>query len=154
MKHISILVLLFLFIHLSSGCEKESEPSWEFCYGCELTAWEGQYSGDGQFALGVDSAVSEAVEVQLIINNTYDSQLEIKLSSPGVYNENFYGNKEDTKYYFTLAGTSKSIQLNLYQKEVEYRITGVSQKYHLEYDPVTGEDVRVVDKTLSFEVFK
>ena len=143
----------FLVLISFSACKKDNQDEWSFCYNCGLDVWEGYYMGTGDFFVAADGE-SYPAEVQLTIVNTSEDLVEIDIVAPDYYDESFFGRKDDDNYYFTLEGTTKSIQLNLYEKSGAYRITGVSQKYHYEYDPVTDTLEKHVDKSLTFEVNK
>jgi hypothetical protein len=60
----------------------------------------------------------------------------------------FTGEKNNSDYYFDLAGTEKSIHLNLYEKIPNYKLTGIAKTF------TYRDNTLVLEKLVSFEVFK
>lgn len=146
--------LLLIILFVASACKKDNSPDWSFCDGCGLEAWLGHFEGQGTYYLASDGEHTQPTQVLIDIINTYDDQLQIRVVGADYYSEIFSSVKNDNKYYISMGGTTRSLQLNLYEKEGAFRMTGISKKYHVIYDPSLGHDVEVIDEYLSFEVFK
>ena len=156
MKKTTFFILLsgFLLLVLFQHCKKTADE-WAFCAGCGLDAWVGDYTGTGSYYKDVGKEITDGVDVQLEITNPSGNQFFIKVLSPDYYSQSFFSSKNDSNYFFGIESESSSIQINLYKKGDEFKVSGVAKKYHWEwqYEPDTAY-VLIPDHTLSFEVFK
>ena len=143
-----LVILAGLCIVLFSQCNKETE-NFVYCNECSIEEWEGNYSGDGTHFKASTATTKEDVEVIVNISINSNDKLSINVLSPNYLSENFFGSKEDTEHYIQYAGSSKSLDLNLYKKGVEYKLTGTVK---LLKSP--GSDGSNIDETLTFRVFK
>ena len=147
---ISGILLLGFFQH----CKKPTED-WTFCDGCEIDSWVGNYTGTGSYYQDVGNEIIDGVDVLLEIENPSANQFNIKLLAPDYYSQSFFTSKNDSNYYFGIEGATSSIQINLYKKGSDFKVSGVAKKYHWEwqYEPDTAY-VLIPDHTLTFDVFK
>ncbi len=156
MKKTTFLFLIIGLLQLSffQQCKKPAED-WVFCEGCGLDSWVGNYTGTGSYYKDVGNEIIDGVDVLLEIENPSDKQFNIKLLAPDYYSQSFFTSKSNSNYYFGIEGATSSIQMNLYIKGSDFKVTGVAKKYHWEwqYEPDTAY-VLIPDHTLSFEVFK
>ncbi len=139
-----LVVLLLLW-----GCGKTDNRQWVFCDGCSLSVWEGDYSGDGTYynrANGTNG--DKKIPVSVSIELTGEQSLKGSISSKDIIPFEFSGTKTDSDYYFSYAGSTQSVSLNLYKSDSDYKLTGTAKRYHVKNDSV------VVDESLSFEVIK
>lgn len=90
--------------------------------------------------------------MQLTIEQIALENLKIRVVAPDIYAETFYGNKNDSTYYLTINGTSKSLIMNLKTNGNELKLTGTAKNFHWVYDP--DSTYLVTDKTLAFDVLK
>ena len=147
MKKLSVL-FFFAFLLFASCGKQNSEPDWQFCDGCPNSAWAGEYEGTGAFFSKNNPDKTEEIPLIITINELLDNRLGIIVKSPNKFYASYYGVKDDTAYYFDMAGTEKSIHLNLYKKEENYKLTGNAKTY------VIVNDTAVVNKAVSFEILK
>ena len=149
-----LLISGILLLGLFQYCKKPTED-WAFCTGCGIDSWVGNYSGTGSYYKDEGHEITDGVDVQLEIENPSGNQFFIKILAPGYYSQSFFSSKTDSLYYFNIANQSSSINMNLYKKGSEYKVSGVAKKYHWEwqYEPDTVW-VMIPDHTLSFDVFK
>ncbi len=138
----AVLALLF------AGCRKTGND-WTFCNGCDRTVWLGTFSGSGNYYNAYDGNMPRNVPVTLLIDSLSGQTLKITVVSNPDFSWAFAGQKKDNTYYLTLAGSSQSLSLNLYQKSGAYKFTGTAKKFHR-----PKPDSVVLDASVSFEVLK
>ncbi len=146
MKKLSLIFWFALLIF--SSCSKENEPDWEFCDGCSNSEWAGVYEGAGLFFSKNNPDVTKEVAVKIAIDDLSDFRLNIVVSSPNNFYASYNGVKNDSAYYFDLAGSEKSIHLNLHKSDAYYKLSGNVKTYFVENDTVK------LDKSISFEILK
>jgi len=146
MKQFSVIFLFALLFFTS--CTKESEPDWKFCDGCPNSEWAGVYEGAGAFFSKNNPDITEEVAVKITIDDLPDFRLNIVVSAPNNFYASYNGVKADSVYYFDLAGSEKSIHLNLHESGADYKLFGNAKTYYVEHDTVK------VDKSISFEILK
>ena len=147
-KALSILIFLsgvLLFMH----CKKETED-WVFC-NCGIDSWVGEYEGNGNYYKD-EEVDAETVNVQINIEQFSSKNLTISVIAPEAYSQTFYGIKDDSTYYLTINGSSKSLIMNLKKKGNELKLIGTAKNFHWE----TNEDSTflVTDKMLAFNVLQ
>ena len=137
-----------VFLVFIWGCNKNNED-WMFCNGCDLSVWEGSYTGEGVYynRLNGDNN-QEKVPVAITIELLGGQSFKGTISSKDIVSFSFTGTKTDTDYYFNLAGSNQSVTLNLYKSSDKYKLTGTAKRYHIKNDTV------VIDESLSYEVIK
>ncbi|MCF6169407.1 MAG: hypothetical protein L3J66_00330 [Bacteroidales bacterium] len=150
-KTFIIFVSVFLTAGFCQQCKKTVEE-WAFCEGCGLESWAGKYNGTGSYYKDETNEIVDGVEVQLEIENPSANQFLIKVLAPDYYSQSFFSTKSDSLYYFSIANQTNSINMNLYKKGSEFKITGVAKKGHLEW--VDSVYVIVPDHSLTFELYK
>ena len=143
-----LTVFFFLLLFLIASCSKPDEPDWTFCDGCPNSEWAGVYEGTGAYYSKFHPDKTENIPVTITITEQQDYRIGIVVKSPNKFYASFNGVKDDTEYYFDMAGTEKSIHLSLYKKENEYKLTGNTKKY------VTENDTVKVNQSVSFEILK
>ena len=144
----SLIILAALCIFLFSQCKKETED-FVYCGQCSIEEWKGNFVGNGTHFKSSTGTTTEDVEVVVNINITSESKLSINVLSPNLLSENFFGSKENDEHYIQFAGSSKSLDLSLYKKGEEYKITGT-----VKILKSPGSDGSSIDETLTFRVFK
>lgn len=149
MKKVVSIVSVIILLSVFAQCKKETDD-WIFC-NCVIDEWIGDYSGSGNYYKG-EEVDAQQVDVQLTIEQIAPENLKIQVVAPDVYTETFYGNKNDSTYYLTINGTSKSLIMNLKVKDNELKLTGTAKNFHWVYDP--DSTYLVTDKTLAFDVLK
>ncbi len=148
MKMKFILLSILLVFIFTSSCNKQNETEWNYCTGCTNSTWAGEYEGTGVYYTINNPEETYEVAVIVTINDLPNNQLKIVVSSPNKFYASFTGKKDNNEYYFDLAGTEKSIHLNLYEKTPDYKLTGVAKTF------TYRNDTLVVEKSVSFEAFK
>ncbi len=143
-----IFVLFFTIISFTSCNKNDSAPDWTFCDGCPNSEWAGVYEGTGAYYSKFHPDKTENIPVIITITEQQDYRIGIVVKSPNKFYASFNGVKDDTEYYFDMAGTEKSIHLSLYKKENDYKLTGNTKKY------VTENDTVKVNQSVSFEILK
>lgn len=149
MKKVVSIVSVIILLSVFAQCKKETDD-WIFC-NCVIDEWIGDYNGSGNYYKG-EEVDAQQVDVQLTIEQIAPENLKIQVVAPDVYTETFYGNKNDSTYYLTINGTSKSLIMNLKVKDNELKLTGTAKNFHWVYDP--DSTYLVTDKTLAFDVLK
>lgn len=142
-----IVAIMVLFVVFFQNCKKDNS-TYSFCTGCPIEAWAGDYSGTGTYFTTNTGETIPDVEVDLIIENPGGNNLKINITSPKHVSFQFFGAKDNDEHYFTIAGSTQSLNLTLYQKGNEYKINGTAKTY------ISAKDSIVVDKVLTFRVFK
>jgi hypothetical protein len=140
--------LFVLFVLLLVSCNKNDEPQWHYCNKCTVTEWLGDYKGEGTFYSGYNPNETKDVEIDLSINILYDNKWKIIVSSEENFIISFIGNTVDSSYYYSQAGSTKSINLTLYEMEGDYKITGNAKTYQI------TSDSTILKKSVSFNVIK
>ena len=148
MKIKSILISVLLVLIFASSCKKQSETEWNYCTGCTNNTWAGEYDGTGAYYTINNPEETYEVDVNVTINDLSDNQLKIVVSSHNKFYASFNGKKDNSDYNFDLAGTDKSIHLNLYEKTHDYKLTGVAKTF------TYRNGVLVLEKSVSFEALK
>lgn len=149
MKKVVSIVSVIILLSIFAQCKKETDD-WIFC-NCVIDEWIGDYNGSSNYYKG-EEVDAQQVDVQLTIEQIAPENLKIHVVAPDVYTETFYGNKNDSTYYLTINGTSKSLIMNLKVKDNELKLTGTAKNFHWVYDP--DSTYLVTDKTLAFDVLK
>ncbi len=142
------IVFLFAFFLFASCGKQHNEPDWSFCDGCPNSAWAGEYVGAGAFYSRSNPDVTEEVPLAITINELPDFRLKIEVNSPNKFYASYNGVKDDSVYYFDMAGSEKSIHLNLHKKENDFKLTGNAKTYIIVNDTV------VLNRSVSFEILK
>ena len=148
MKLKFILISVLLVLIFTSSCNKQNETEWNYCTGCTNNTWEGEYEGSGAYHTINNPEETYEIDVIVTINDLSENQLKIVVSSPNKFYASFTGEKNNSDYYFDLAGTEKSIHLTLYEKDSEYKLTGVAKTF------TYRNGTLVLEKSVSFEAFK
>lgn len=147
-KAIGVIVVL-LIATLFFQCKKETDD-WNFCE-CSVESWVGDYIGNGNYYHGEELDYQQC-DVELTIEQITAQNLKIRIVANDCYSETFYGNKNDSTYYLTISGTSKSLNMNLKIKGDQLKLNGTAKNFHWVYDP--DSTYLVPDKTLAFDVVR
>ncbi len=145
-KNITIVILLLCIIVLS-GCKKD-EPGWQYCSDCELSTWTGLYEGEGDYYNGSNDETSPNVLTSIQIENVSGNVLKTTIVVDDKISTSFTSTKNDTKYYYNVPGSNKSLNLNLSTKGEEYKLSGTVKIFHYQ------KDTLVTDHSISFDAFK
>ena len=149
MHKISGILIIVILSVLFTQCKKETDD-WIFC-NCTIESWIGDYAGSGNYYVG-EEVEAQQLDVQLTIEQIAPENLKIRVVAPAVYAETFYGIKDDSTYYLTINGTSKSLIMNLKVKGDELKLSGTSKNFHWKFEGDTS--YLVTDKTMAFDVLK
>lgn len=144
----SLIILCACLIILFQNCKKETED-FSYCSNCEVEEWKGRYTGNGNYFKSSSGETTEDVEVIVTVNITSENNLSVNVLSPNILSQNFFGSKDDPFHYLQFAGSSKSLDLNLYKKGEEYKITGTAKTYK-----APNDDGSNINESLTFRVFK
>jgi hypothetical protein len=125
MRQGTVILIIFLLI-LFQNCNKETED-FSYCTACPLDEWIGDYSGKGTHFKASTAITTEDVDVFLKIKLTSDDNISANLLSPNLYSEVYYGSKDNDQHYIQIAALSKTLDLSLYKKGSEYKITGTAK---------------------------
>lgn len=147
-KTLSILIFLSVVL-LFMQCKKETED-WVFC-NCGIDSWVGGYTGNGNYYQD-EEVDTETVSVQVNIEQFSSKNLTISVIAPDVYSQTFYGIKDDSTYYLTINGSSKSLIMNLKKKGNELKLIGTAKNFH--WETTDDSTFLVTDKTLAFDVLQ
>jgi hypothetical protein len=142
---ISVLISIFFF----QNCKKSGD-NFVYCEGCFLSSWDGYFQGTGTYFTALTGETFENVEVDINIDNTYDSTLSINVQAPTYLSENFTASKNDQKYYMNIGTGERTLDLGLKKKGNEYKIEGTLKLNSWNKIDSTWS----VNKSLTFEVFK
>ncbi len=137
----STIIVLFVILTFS-GCKK-SEESWSFCEGCNLNEWVGTYEGTGTYFKEANMFNDYDVPTTITIENPEGNLLSSIVIAGDYLNLGFESNKSDDHYYYSIAGSVKTLHLSLSRKGNDLRLTGTAEEYK-------GNRV----ESISFEVFK
>lgn len=147
MQKQSLLFIFFLLLIISLGCKKETS-SWQYCDECELSAWVGEYQGDGDYYNGSTEQTTLNVPTSLKIENISGNVLKTTIVVDDQLTTSFTSTKNDTKYYYDVPGSNKSMNLTLSIKDTEYKLSGTVKLFHYQKDTI------VIDQSISFDTFK
>ncbi len=142
-----IVVIMILFVVFFENCKKDN-TTYSYCTGCPVEAWAGNYSGTGTYYTSNTGETIPDVVVEVNIGNPGGNNLKVNVTAPDHVSFQFFGTKNNDEPYFSLAGTTSSLDLTLYQKGNEYKINGTAKTYQ------TIRDSVMVNKALTFRVFK
>ena len=104
--------------------------------------------GAGAFYSRSNPDVTEEVPLAITINELPDFHLKIEVKSPNKFYASYNGVKDDSVYYFDMAGSEKSIHLNLHKTDNDFKLTGNAKTYIIVNDTV------VLNRSVSFEILK
>ncbi len=150
-NHLTAITVIIVsgVILLLGQCKKDSDD-YSYCTGCPVDAWVGDFSGTGIYFTSPTGETFEDVDVEVSIENPGGNNLKINITAPNYVSFQFFGSKSNDEHYFTIAGTSQSLDLTLYKHKngADYKINGTAKTYENKKDSV------LVDKSLTFSVFK
>jgi hypothetical protein len=149
MKKISGILLIVILSMVFSHCKKETDD-WIFC-NCTIDSWIGTYAGSANYYEG-EEVDAQQLDMQLTIEQFAPENLKIRVVAQDVYAETFYGIKNDSTYYLTINGSTKSLIMNLKVKGDELKLSGTAKNFHWKFEGDTS--YLVTDKTLAFDVLK
>lgn len=144
-----LVISAFFFIFFFQDCKK-SDENFSYCEGCFLSAWEGYFEGTGTYFTANTGETFENIEVEVNIDNTYDSILAINVKASAYISENFTVSKNDQKYYMNIGTGARTLDLGLKKKGNEYKIDGTLKLNSWNKIDSTWS----VNKSLTFEAFK
>lgn len=139
--------MLLAFLILFQNCKKEE--NFTYCTDCALETWVGDYSGSGAYFDASNGNTSDT-EVEISIENPYNDLLEIHVKAEQYLSEKYTTSKDDTQHYITINSGAKSLDLSLYQKDLEYKLNGTLKHNHWN----NKDSVWVMDRSLTFSVNK
>ncbi len=122
-----IIVLLTLIAVGFQNCKKEKE-NFTYCTGCPIFSWVGYYSGTGTYFTANTGETVDNIEVNINIENTYDSNLVIHVEAPNYISESFSKSKTDDKYYILIGSGARTLDLGLKRSGNQYRLNGTLKK--------------------------
>jgi len=138
-----VLVVLILIV----GCKKK-EPGWLYCDDCDLSTWEGSYEGEGDYYNGSTEQTTLNLSTSVQIDNISGNVLKTKIVVEDKMSTSFTSSKNDTEYYYDVAGSNKSLAITLSTKGQDTKLSGTVKLFHYQ------KDTLVVDQSISFEVYK
>lgn len=147
MKKLALISIFFVAV-LFQDCKK-SDDNFSYCTGCPISSWEGYYLGSGSYFTSTTGETFD-VEVEVTIDNTYDSTMAINVNAPAYLSENFTVSKNDQNYYLTIGSGARTLDLGLKKKGNEYKIDGTLKLNSWSKIDSTW----TVNKSLTFETFK
>jgi len=148
MKKLLTTILLFS-VFFFQDCNK-SNDNFSYCDGCFLSAWDGYFQGSGTYFTANTGDTFENVEVEVNIDNTYDSTLAINVKASTYISENFTVTKQNQKYYMNIGTGARTLDLGLKKNGNEYKIDGTLKLNSWSKIDSTWS----VNESLTFEVFK
>lgn len=140
--------MLSLLVVLFQNCNKE-EDDFVYCTDCPIEEWDGNFTGSGTFFKASSGTTTEDVQVSVNISIKSGDKLAVNVLSPNLFSKSFQGTKEDSNHYMQFAGSNQSLDLSLYKKGTEYKITGTAKTYKI---PSGGG--LAINESLTFRVFK
>ena len=142
------IIIIAGFLFLFTNCKKDETEDFSYCTGCPIEEWVGDFAGKGTYFKASTGTTQEDIDVTLKVKITSGDNLSFNILAPNYFSQVFYGSKDNDQHYIQIAGTAKSLDLNLYKKVTEYKITGTAKTYKTPADGGT-----VIDETLTFRVF-
>jgi len=144
-----LMISVFISVLFFQNCNKSGD-NFTYCDGCFLLAWEGYFNGTGTYFTANTGDTFENIEVEVNINNTYDSTLAINVKASDYISENFTVSKNDQNYYMNIGSDARTLDLGLKKKGNEYKIDGTLKINSWNKIDSTWN----VNKSLTFEAFK
>ena len=136
-------------LFITESCKKSEEvDDYLLCPECTNEEISGDYFGNGMYYTDNNTDISEDVEVNLNINHIEGKINEINIEVPNKFSSSYFVIKEDGSAAMTISGTTQSINITIYKKSNEYRISGTAKKYHAQADST------FIDHSVSFTVLK
>jgi len=149
MKNLILITIVFLALFFQN-CKKDEQDDYSYCTGCPVDAWVGEYTGTGDYFTAATGETFEDVEVEVTITNPVGNNLKIDIVAPNHISFQFFGAKNDDEHYFRLAGSTRSLDMNLYKNSngTDYKINGTAKTFQSARDSIE------VIQSLTFRVFK
>ncbi len=148
MKQLAILLLIVGGI-LFSQCNKE-EDNFSYCTGCPISLWVGYYDGTGSYYTVISGETMDGVEVNVTIENPYDSTLKVTVNAPNYITGSFSKPKTDDNHYILFGSGSNTLDIGLRQRGNEFQLDGTLKKNS--WNKI--DSIWVVDQSLTFQVLK
>ncbi len=143
--NIGFLSLLIFFFSCNNNTD---ESDWNYCDGCPISTWAGEYEGMGNYYSMNNTELTESVPVTITVTELIDNKLKFLVKSPNKFYKSYIGKKENGNYYFDLSASDRTIHVSLFQKSPQFKLTGTAKSY------VYKADSMILEKSLSFEVLK
>ncbi len=151
-KQLSAITVFILagIILTFAQCKKDEQDNYSYCTGCPIDAWVGEYTGTGTYFTSTTGETTDNVEVEVTIENPGGNNMRIDILSPKNVSFQFFGQKNDDEHYFRIAGSTSSLDMNLYKNSnrKDYKINGTAKTYQSVRDSIK------VIRSLTFRVFK
>jgi hypothetical protein len=147
MYRTNVIISLLILVTINFSCKKEESPGYTFCNDCNIEEWTGEYVGVSSY---YDSnETKDGVETTVTIENTSGTVLKTLVNVTDLMLVSFYSSKEDSVgYYYSVYGSSKSLDLTLSKNDTEYKLSGTVKTFHYE------KDTLVIDESASFITYK
>lgn len=144
-----IIPILILVCILFSQCKKD-EDNFEYCTGCPISSWVGFYGGTGVYYTVASGESTDGVEVNVTIENPYDSTLKVTVDAPSYISGTFSKPKNDDNHYVLFGSGSNTLDLGLKKKGNEYQLDGTLKKNS--WNKI--DSIWVVNQSLTFQLKK
>jgi len=147
MKIILSLLLVMLVI---TSCKKDEEE-WVWCTDCSLESIAGQYTGTGTYENYDNEQLLTGQTVNLTLKDEGNGNIRVEV---GITNLFFMGmNSTYTgTYYIALGSNTQDVNLTLWRKGNQLKITGTAIYYEGTIW-VDGQEIRKTVYFVDFEVF-
>jgi|GEM_PF-2282837 len=148
MKKLIIVILAVVAVGFQN-CKKDN-GTFSFCTGCPLSSWVGYYKGSGAYFTANTGETTDNVQVDVNIENTYDSTLVIHVEAANYISESFSKSKTDDNYYILVGSGARTLDIGLKSNGNEYRLSGTLKRNS--WNKV--DSVWIVVQSLTFQVGK
>ena len=142
-------ICLLGFLLLFQNCKKD-DTSFSYCTGCPISSWTGNYNGTGTYFIASSGETFEGVNVNVSIENTYDSTLVVKLTAENYISESFSTSKTSDDHYILLGSGSETLDIGLKKNDNQYKLDGTFKKNT--WNKI--DSVWIVNKSLTFSALK